>query len=435
MNTLLLLLTAYLPFQLALNPTAGVDLASIRVLILLIFFLWLAQSLKKKRLVIKSTLLTGLIIIFLFLNILSVVVAVNTDWSLRKLMYLLSIFPLYFAIISIINKKEQAHRLIMAIVYSGVAVAGLGIVQFLLQFIIGLEQTYKLWADYVVVPFLGQSFGEAVLANPSWLVNIAGATYLRATATFPDPHMLSFYLGMVAPLALGLALIQKKKKIIWASSLAIILVADVLTFSRGGYLGLFAGGVMLAIIFWNKAGKKYKGGVLLAISIIMIAFFAPSPVSRRFSSSFNFKEGSNQGRIEIWRQAAGTIAEHPIIGVGLGNYALAVKPTATYREPIYAHNTYLDIAAETGITNALIWLSLLGVVGLNFLKQGRSDAMALMLAVSIVIFATHSLVETALYSPVVLALLLILISFSNIRTYAFGEKLLPGNFLGKDKPE
>jgi len=47
---LLLILSLYLPFQLALNLAPGIDLASIRILILILFFLWLAQGLKNKKL-------------------------------------------------------------------------------------------------------------------------------------------------------------------------------------------------------------------------------------------------------------------------------------------------------------------------------------------------------------------------------------------------
>src|SRR5665647_1719153 len=93
---LILGLFAYLPFQVALNPTSGVDLASVRVFILLIFALWIAQGLKNKHLNIKRNLQTFFISAFLFLNIFSILAARNSDWSVRKILFLLSIFPIYF---------------------------------------------------------------------------------------------------------------------------------------------------------------------------------------------------------------------------------------------------------------------------------------------------------------------------------------------------
>ena len=51
MYSLLLFLAAYLPFQIALNLSEGIDLASVRVLVLLAFLLWLAEGLRNKKLI------------------------------------------------------------------------------------------------------------------------------------------------------------------------------------------------------------------------------------------------------------------------------------------------------------------------------------------------------------------------------------------------
>jgi O-antigen ligase len=411
---LLLLFCLYLPFQIALNPTAGVDLASIRVFVLILFFLWLAEGLRRKKLLIRADLQTGLVLTFLFINLISIFAARNTDWSWRKLLFLFSIFPIYFVATSILNSREKITKAVKFLVGGGAVVAVFGILQFILQFIIGLDATYKIWANYVAPPFLGKSFSEAVLLNPSWLVGVGGETFLRATANFPDPHMLSFYLGLLIPLALGLMLLEKKKKIIWLTVLAILLIADLLTFSRGGYLGLFVGALAMIIFFWNKLGSKYKLSAIFLTGAMVLFLIIPSPISQRFYSSFNLNEGSNAGRIATWKQAGDVIMGNAVIGTGIGNYPLAIKATADYREPIYAHNTYLDIAAETGILNGLVWTSLLLVIFLEFCQKGKKDSLFLMCAISVIIFSIHSLVETAIYSPTVLALFLIIISFSNL---------------------
>lgn len=412
MYKLILFLAAYLPFQVALNPSAGIDLASIRVLILILFLLWLAKGLKNKKLVIRKNIQTGLIASFLFLNLISIVVARNSDWSGRKLLFLLSILPLYFAAAAIVNSKEKIIRVSKLLVFSGAAVSLVGLIQFFSQFIFGLEAVYKFWAKFIIVPFLGKTFSEAVLKNPSWLVNISGETYLRATATFPDPHMLSFFLGLLIPIALVLFLLEKNK-LLYGFLLVALVVCDVLTFSRGGYLGLFAGALAALVFCRDSIKKNHKLSLLVLVGIFILALTIPNPISKRYWSSFNLKEGSNKGRIETWRQAVGVILDHPVIGVGIGNYPLAIKPTATYREPIYAHNTYLDIAAETGILNALIWISLLVSAAVAFLKKSKENIIFTAFAVSVVIFSAHSLVETAIYSPVALTLLIIILSFSN----------------------
>ncbi|MDP1884765.1 MAG: O-antigen ligase family protein [Candidatus Moranbacteria bacterium] len=414
MYNFLVLLVAYLPFQLAVNPVAGVDLASVRILILILGGAWLAQGLKNKAIRIKNSPQTWLVLSFLFLSAFSLVVAKNTDWSARKLLFLFSIFPIYFVASQVISSRKKLLKIMDLMIFSGAIMAVIGLIQFLAQFVFGLETVYAFWAEYMTVPFLGKSFGAAVLENPSWLVGIAGRTYLRATSLFPDPHMFSFYLGLLAPLAFGLMLEQKKRRWLAIGAFSVIFLADILTFSRGGYLGLAAGSVFVGILSWRRINRpsKIAVGVILALGLLIITI--PSPVSQRLVSSFNLKEGSNQGRLAMWRKAVDVIRENPSVGVGIGNYPLEVKPTATYRDPIYAHNTYLDIAAETGIPNMLIWIGILAVTFFGFWKKSKKESLFFFGLASLVIFAAHSLVDTAIYSPVVLSIFLIIISWNNL---------------------
>ncbi|PJA87016.1 MAG: hypothetical protein CO141_01700, partial [Candidatus Moranbacteria bacterium CG_4_9_14_3_um_filter_42_9] len=194
---------------------------------------------------------------------------------------------------------------------------------------------------------------------------------------------------------------------------AILLLADAATFSRGGYLGLFAGLVLAVILAWPKLKKTPKilaAGLSVILASILII---PNPVSQRYFSSFDLKEGSNEGRIEMWQKATKVILKNPLSGVGIGNYPLEIQPGATYRDPIYAHNTYLDIAAESGVLSALAFLGILIFATRSLLKKGREGLIFLAGAMSLTIFAIHSLVETAIYSPVVLTLFLFIVSFSN----------------------
>jgi O-antigen ligase len=412
MLNLILLLALYLPFQTALNPVEGIDLALIRVFVLAIFVFWLAKALKNRELIIKRNLVSAAIFTFLFINVLSIAVSRNPEWSLRKILFFFSIFPIYFVSAAIITKYWQAEKIIKFLVWSGTAAALLGIVQFLLQFIIGLEKTYYFWANYMAPLFFGTTFSEAVLKNPSWLVNISGKTILRATATFPDPHMFSFFLGLLVPLSLGLAM--KIKKVSYFLFFSVLFICDILTFSRGGYLGLIAGFVAIFFVFWGRFNLKYKAGaILIAILALSILFF-PGPVSNRLNSSFDLREGSNTGRLEMWRKASAISLRNPILGVGLGNYPLEVKASADYREPIYAHNTFLDIASETGIINASCWFLILAASIIIFLKKSKRENLFLWIAVSMIVFSAHSIFETGIFSPTVLTLFLLIISFVNI---------------------
>lgn len=435
MFKVLLIFSFYLPFQIALNPSSGIDLASIRVIIIFVFLFWLAIGLKNKKIIIKNNPETWFIISFLFLNALSLFFAQNQEWGWRKLAFLFSVFPIYFIFSSIIKNQKEMEKIAKALIWGGLPVALIGIAQFVAQFIFGLEYVYNFWSDYVISPFLGKSFSEAVLQNPSWLVNISGSTYLRATSIFPDPHMLAFYLNILIFICLGLILqnkfthliggrnfVSKNKKAYYVIFLMMVL-ASLLTFSRGGYLGLFCGFFFLAAYCIIKMKLRHKimaAGLTLFVGIIILW---SGPVSQRFFSSFNLNEGSNKGRIETWGKAVEVIADKPFFGVGLGNYPLEIKAAADYREPIYAHNVYLDIAAETGILNALVWIAILFFSLKNFILKSSENIFFLGAAAAVIAFFIHSLVETPIYSPIVLTLFLIILSFSSFDKNHSNEKM------------
>lgn len=410
MDRLLSFLLYYLPFQIALSPFFDIDLASSRVLILIIFFLWLAKGLKDRKINIKNNWQNALVLFFLFFCLLSIARARNYDWALRKALFIFSIFPIYF-VASDRWRNVKFIKAMKAIVISASALSLVAAVQFVTQFFWGIDKTRQVLADNIAPLFLGSSFSKAVIENSSWLVNIGGKTFFRAVAVFPDPHMLAFYLNLV--LFLPLAIFLKKKKKIYLFSFLILFVGSLLTFSRGGYVGLFFGVVAFLLVFLKNIKSKYKVVILVALVAIIALTFSSNLVHQRVASIFDLNEGSNSGRIETWSKAVKIIEENPL-GVGIGNYPLEVKATAQYREPIYAHNTYMDIAAELGILSAIVWLCLLGVNLYCFFKKAGNEVVFAGLFAGLATFMAHSFFDTAIFSPTVLTLFLIIISFNNL---------------------
>lgn len=426
---LFLLFCLYLPFQLALNPVEGVDLASGRVFVLILALLWVISALKNRRIFIPAKIQTALLLSFLFLVSLSLFWAKNASWGGRKLLFLLSIFPIYFVATGLLNKdKNKIIKTTQFLVWGAGLAALIGLFQFALQFIIGLDATTDLWRSYIAPLFLGKSFAQAVLEYSSWLANIGGRDYLRAFSTFPDPHMFSFYLGLTFPLAIGLHFSLKRdslslgrndqKKLNLSSSKIylmismIILLANLLTFSRGGYVGLAAGLIFLAGYYAiNKKTSLKKLLVSLASLSVVLTILTLTPIGQRFGDSFSFEEGSNKARFENWTQA-GDIIKNNLQGVGIGSYAYEIEPSADYRKPIYAHNLYLDIAAESGIISALIFMAIIFFSIKSFMAKSNNNFLYVGGAVSLVVFSVHSIFDSALFSVQVLPLLLIIISLS-----------------------
>lgn len=95
-------------------------------------------------------------------------------------------------------------------------------------------------------------------------------------------------------------------------------------------------------------------------------------------------------------------------------YSLAVDPNADYREPIYAHNLYFDIAAELGIPAVVIFVSLLFMVFKNFWIAAKKQPFLIAGVYSITAFSIHSLVESPLYSVHILPLFFIIIALGAV---------------------
>src|SRR3990167_10540327 len=359
LEKILLLFIFFLPFQFALRPAESIDLALVRVLAIIIFFLWVISSLLKRHLLLPRPLTFSFFTAFLFWASLSFLWAENTAWALRKVAFLLSFFPLFLVFFVALQKPLFRKKIFQGLVIAASAAAFLALVQFFSQFIFGVSKVFAFWVSGVLPFFLGPSLGEAVANYPSLLVNISGVTVMRASLFFPDPHMFAFFLGMSFPLALAFALEKdSQKRAAWIACAGLIFVADLLTFSRGGYVGLIFGLMAFLIpLAWQSFWWRRHFFKISALCIIVLIGIFMSPIGARLFSSFSQDDNSNVERLRLWQEASVFISERPWLGTGLGNYPLLVKPSALYREPIYAHNLFLDIALETGLIGLFLFVS------------------------------------------------------------------------------
>lgn len=402
-----------LPFQFALNPAPGVDLHLSRVFALALSLAWMASSLSQGTLRIPRSKETILIASFLFLSACSLLFVEDPSWGLRKLAFLLSFFPLFFVASHLFTYSHEASRFLFSLIVGSGLSAAVGIMQFCLPFFIGLDPSLKLWHETFLPFFSGAAASETVAKYSSMVANVGGANMFRASAFFPDPHIASFFWGMTAPIAIALAFVSRglRQKVAILSG-GILLLADILTFSRGGALALLIGTTLITLRFFLPIIRRSAPLFLLIASIFLAIIVIPNPFSDRLVSIFDEQDRSISGRRAIFREATALILDHPIAGVGLGNYSSAVKPSADYREPRYAHSLFLDIAAETGIPNAIILFLLLLFPTLHLFRY-PTDPIRIGVLFSLLIFLTHALFETPIFSVHVLPLLLAFLALSS----------------------
>ncbi len=316
-------------------------------------------------------------------------------------------------------KDEQVSngvkKVIRILVFSAFPIAIIGILQFLSQFFFVSGQVTNFLTRWVAPLFYGRAFGWLVSANSSWLFEIGGRFYLRAISLFPDPHTFAFYLGLMIPLATSLLIFTKEnRKLLLVVSFSLI-VSLLLTFSRGGYgamlFTIFIMGVILGKSLIKKLPKKGKLIVFFSSLALAALIFLPfSVISHCFYSSFDFSRYSNAERLRVWKEAFDSIASHPWLGVGIGNFPKVVDPWSKYLSPINAHSTYLDIVSEMGIFALWFWLMLFIGTIFNLVKQWNPISFGL--AGSLIWFSCHALVETPIYNSTILAILMIIFGLS-----------------------
>lgn len=406
-----------LPFQFALAPSDSIDLPVVRILTPLLFLLWVMQGLLRKRIILPPLLPLFFLFGFLLLASASFTWAENPVFAFRKATFLLSFFLLFIVLASWFEEYPEARiSVLKSFILGSFFSAVSGIAFFGAQFVFGVERTFAFLTHDVLPFFLGNAFAQSVAEHPSLLVNISGTTVLRASGVFPDPHMFAFSLGMASPIAFALFLLTSSpsKKRLSLVLFSTIFLADLLSFSRGGYVGLLFGGVFFAFasgIMSRFSFKQRLGACALVLVVGATIMF--SPFGTRFLSSFSHADGSNVERLRLWQEAVGHMAERPLFGVGLGNYPLLVKPSASWRDPIYAHNLFLDIAVEIGILGAICFIGLLLIPAKRayaFFRSHKDAWLPLSIAAAIMVFFGHSLFETPLFSVHVLPALILLLA-------------------------
>lgn len=190
---------------------------------------------------------------------------------------------------------------------------------------------------------------------------------------------------------------------LWPSlfALALSLAAIFVSFNRAAWLGLLAAAAVLAL-FAGRSSSRVRAAVLAGV-VAAIAAGVLNPVVRaRFQSGFDMN--TNRDRVFIWGRAAEIVRDHPLLGVGFGNYRRALGPYYDRVDPSFpmrtwAHNTPLSVLAEMGPPGllALAWIAVAAALALR-----RGGALALGAAAAGVAIAVIAQVHDVLYDTKVM---------------------------------
>jgi putative inorganic carbon (HCO3(-)) transporter len=166
---------------------------------------------------------------------------------------------------------------------------------------------------------------------------------------------LLIFLLAIAPAAKGLWY----RLLVW-SSVLLSAYCVLFCFSRGGYVGVLGGLVVLGLM------KDRKYLVLVAALLLTWQTVVPNAVRERILMTYDDGqvESSANERLQLWEDAFTIIPEHPLLGTGFNTYRLLGR-SADYLD---THNYYVKVTVETGFVGLALFLYLLWLM----LREGMA---------------------------------------------------------------
>jgi putative inorganic carbon (HCO3(-)) transporter len=169
---------------------------------------------------------------------------------------------------------------------------------------------------------------------------------------FDNPNDMALHLVTMIPLALGLLFVARSlsRKLFYGVCALLMATATIVTFSRGGFLGLFAA---LLVVAW-KIGRRNRFLVVVMFLMVGAVFLVivPGVFTGRFLSVFggDADSGSAVARQALLLKSILVTIRHPLLGVGISNFHIV-----SIHEQV-SHNAYTQISAELGVPALIVYV-------------------------------------------------------------------------------
>lgn len=320
------LMVGMLPFL----PTMA--LVALMLLTVLSYFLKLIRG---KR-TLRVEVLDVIVVLFMIALLSGGLFSISVSDSLKAAAVFVCFMFGYILVVNLMKTSEWVMRCVKCLLISLSVVSLIGI----LQYVTGSASST--WQDSTMFS------------------DISG----RVVSTFENPNVLAEYLIMTMPFAAALFVRGEKPGQRFASIVcfALSVLCLILTWSRGAWLGILFGGVLLLLIYSRKTLVFLFAGVL---SIPFLPIILPDNIVSRFTSIGNLGDSSTSYRVMIWRGVWSLLGDYFTSGIGIGTEAFkAVYPFYAYagiESAPHSHNLFTQITVEIGIVGLIIFVALMVV--------------------------------------------------------------------------
>ena len=255
-----------------------------------------------------------------------------------------------------------------------------------------LRTRRQIWTIIVLICIAGVT--QAFYGYSQAYLNLGPASFIRSDilrvyGTFGQPNPFAAYINLPLSITLALTLLGRDwlTRVLAGIATVVLALAEYLSQSRGAEIAL-AAALVFIVLAGMPAIRKVFRVLIIALLAFLAALLAGLVPQSLFSPALKFlgltgislvepnnADFSTAERLAHWIAGLHMYLDHPILGVGIGNYPDAYPPyhITMFLDPLgHAHNYYINIAAEMGTIGLIVYLFFLFAIffaGMRILQR------------------------------------------------------------------
>ena len=194
-----------------------------------------------------------------------------------------------------------------------------------------------------------------------------------------DENDFAMTLNMIVPFAFFLAQTEqhRTKKLLYFGLTGLFVLAVLVSFSRGGFVGL----LVVGLYCWLRSPKKLRSLAVIVVLGLLVSLGAREGYRERIDSIWveGASGGTGEDRVFMWKVAWNMFLANPVIGVGQDNFPVRFEDYEP-AERLYgvtrawraAHSLYFTLLPELGLVGLVLFLRTLYFIRKDLVAIRRS---------------------------------------------------------------
>jgi probable O-glycosylation ligase (exosortase A-associated) len=200
----------------------------------------------------------------------------------------------------------------------------------------------------------------------------AGDQWRLGSLYYYDANEFATLAVMSLPLGVYFVVRQGRlwQRLVCAATVVVLAVGIIWAGSRGGFLALIAVGGFLLLRY-----QAIRVGWRVVTTALLAMIFAATATDKYWASmrtilapQGDYNVTDEAGRVQVWKRGMGYMLQHPVLGVGAGNFPTAegtisplikARPVGRGVKWSVAHNSFLQVGAELGVPGLLLFVWML----------------------------------------------------------------------------